>query len=241
MLIIPAIDLKNGQAVRLIEGRLGTERQVSPDPVAQAQAFEQAGAERIHVVDLDGAFEGAPKNKDLIRTICRAVSVPVQVGGGLRNATAVHATLEAGARYAIIGTLAVEDPDAFSALCRQFPGQIIAGVDGKKGRVATEGWVHTSSRSIEEVARFAESAGATAVVSTDIARDGTGQGVNVEASQALAKTLSIPLIASGGVHDESDIRKLAQTQVAGVVIGRAIYDGTLDLKAALRLAQEGAQ
>jgi phosphoribosylformimino-5-aminoimidazole carboxamide ribotide isomerase len=233
MLIVPAIDLKDGRCVRLVEGRLGTERTVAPDAVAQALAFEAAGAQRIHVVDLDGAFEGRPRNAALIAQLCAAVRVPVQVGGGLRDEATVAAVLAAGAAYAIVGTLAVEDPDAFAALAARFPGQLIAGVDKKGEHAATEGWVKASARTVLEVAQAAVAAGAAAVVTTDISRDGTGLGVNVAYTSSLAEALPAPVFASGGVRDMRDLRALAATRVAGVIVGRALYDGTLDLAEAL--------
>lgn len=237
MIVIPAIDLKDGRCVRMVEGRLGTERVVSPDAVAQARAFEAAGAERIHVVDLDGAFEGRPKNTNIVAAIVQAVSVPVQVGGGLRDENAVDAVLSAGAAFAIIGTMAVTDPDALGSICRRHPGRIIAGVDAKGGMVATEGWVTESAMTTLEVAERAQSKGAAAVVTTDISRDGTGKGVDVTGTEALARALSIPVIASGGVAGMEDVRRLAATEVYGVVIGRAIYDGAVDLETAVRISR----
>lgn len=238
MLVIPAIDLKDGECVRLVEGRLGTERTVSHDAVAQAKAFEAAGAQRLHVVDLDGAFEGRPKNATLIARIAHAVDIPVQVGGGLRTREAVQAVFDAGASYAILGTMAVDDPETFSAIANAFNGRIIAGIDGRDGRVATDGWMKDSERTIEDVARFAAEAGAAAIITTDIARDGTGQGVNATFTDDLAHKVPIEVIASGGVRDLSDIQTLAGTSVAGVVVGRALYDGDLDLATALRVVRE---
>jgi phosphoribosylformimino-5-aminoimidazole carboxamide ribotide isomerase len=237
MIVIPAIDLKGGRCVRMVEGRLGTERVVSPDAIAQARAFADAGAERIHVVDLDGAFEGAPKNASLIEAIVRAVGVPVEVGGGLRDEATVGAVLASGAAYAIVGTMAVTDPELLARICARHPGRIIAGVDAKQGRVATEGWVAESTLTALEVARRAEDCGVSAVITTDIARDGTGQGVNVEATEALAKALRIPVIASGGVAGIQDLRALAAASIFGVVVGRAIYDGSLDLEEAIEAAR----
>lgn len=238
MLVIPAIDLKDGRCVRLVEGRADTSRIVSDDAVAQAKAFEAQGASRIHVVDLDGAFDGAPKNADLIGRIARAVDVPVQVGGGLRDARAIEAVFGAGAAFAILGTLAVDDPEAFRALCGRFEGRIIAGVDGRDGQAATDGWVKASERTVLDVAKETEAAGAASIITTNIARDGTGEGVDVTGTQALAEAVGIPVIASGGVKGLGDVQALAATSVAGVVVGRALYDGDLDLAAAIRLAHE---
>lgn len=232
MFVIPAIDLKDGRCVRLLEGKMDTAWSVSTDPVAQARTFEEAGAERLHVVDLDGAIEGGPKNADLIGAIIRAVSIPVQVGGGLRTSEAVGAFFDRGATYAILGTLLVEEPEEFAKIAASYPGRIIAGIDAKDGRVATQGWVVDAGLDAISVARRAETAGAAAVITTDIARDGTGTGVNVDLCKSLAAAVTIPVIASGGVHSAADIAHLEGTGVAGVVVGRALYDGTLDLSQA---------
>ncbi len=233
MIVIPAIDLKGGRCVRMVEGRLGTERVVSPDAVLQAQAFERAGAERIHVVDLDGAFEGRPRNSELIARIVSAVSVPVEVGGGLRDEASIEEVLDVGAAFAIVGTMAVTDPERLARICLAYPGRIIAGVDAREGKVATDGWVAESSLTALEVARRAADLGVAAVITTDIARDGTGRGVNLTDTGALAEALEIPVIASGGVSGVDDLRALIDTAIFGVVVGRAIYDGRLDLAAAL--------
>jgi phosphoribosylformimino-5-aminoimidazole carboxamide ribotide isomerase len=236
VLIVPAIDLSEGRPVRLREGVRDTSRVVADDPVAVARSFEAAGAQRIHVVDLDGAFEGASKNGETIRAIASAVGVEVEVGGGLRSAEAVELLFGTGVRYAMIGTMVVKAPDDFAALCRAWPGRIIAGIDGRDGLVRTDGWVGQTDRTVLGVARFAQDAGACAVITTDIARDGTGLGVNVESTSAVAEALSIPVLASGGVRSRSDIEALAGTKVAGVVVGRALYDGDLELEEALRIA-----
>lgn len=236
MLIVPAIDLSDGRCVRLYEGARDSTRVVADDPVAVAKGFAAAGAKRIHVVDLDGAFEGESKNAETIAAIAAAVDVDIEVGGGLRSAAAVERLFASGVRFAMIGTMVVRASDDFAALCRAHPGRIIAGIDGRDGLVRTEGWVGESDRTVLDVARFAEEAGACAVVTTDIARDGTGHGVNVESTVAVATALSIPVLASGGVAGLTDIEALRDTKVAGVVIGRAIYDGDLELEAALRIA-----
>ncbi|MBK8010471.1 MAG: 1-(5-phosphoribosyl)-5-[(5-phosphoribosylamino)methylideneamino]imidazole-4-carboxamide isomerase [Deltaproteobacteria bacterium] len=236
MLIIPAIDLKDGQCVRLIRGQLGTERSVAPDPIAQAKVFEEVGAQRIHVVDLDGAFEGRPKNLGLIERIARAVRVPIEVGGGLRSLDAVKAVVDAGASYVILGTMLIDETESFAKICSAFPGRVIAGIDGEGGQVATRGWVVSSSVTVKAAADLAVKSGASAIITTDIARDGTGHGVNIDDTDRLAREVAVPVFASGGVAGLDDVKALARTKVAGVVVGRAIYDGTLDLQAALRAA-----
>ncbi|MCK6551824.1 1-(5-phosphoribosyl)-5-[(5-phosphoribosylamino)methylideneamino]imidazole-4-carboxamide isomerase [Myxococcota bacterium] len=239
MLIIPAIDLRDGRCVRLVEGRAGTERVYGDDPVAQAEAFADEGATRVHLVDLDGAFEGRPKNGDVIEAIARALAwrgVEVEVGGGLRDRATVDAVLASNVRYAIVGTLAITDPALFRELCAAHPGRIIAGIDAKKGKVATEGWVKESERLAIDLARDVEAAGAAAIIYTDIARDGTGKGVNVEETEALARAVSIPVIASGGVASLDDVERLAGRGIAGVVIGRAIYEGAIRVAEAIQRA-----
>lgn len=233
MLVVPAIDLSDGRCVRLYEGARDSTRTVAEDPVAVARAFVEAGAERIHVVDLDGAFDGRPKNLGVIRAIVDAVDVDVEVGGGLRDAAAVDALFDAGVRFAMIGTMIVKAPDTFTALCRAHPDRILAGIDGRDGYVRTEGWTEASDRTVLDVARFVADAGACGIITTDITRDGTGKGVNVQATVDLATAVSIPVYASGGVKDLGDIDALLPTNVAGVIVGRAIYDGDLDLRAAI--------
>ncbi|MBK6687203.1 MAG: 1-(5-phosphoribosyl)-5-((5-phosphoribosylamino)methylideneamino)imidazole-4-carboxamide isomerase [Deltaproteobacteria bacterium] len=230
MLVVPAIDLRDGRAVRLVEGKADSGRVVGEDPVAIAARFFAAGAKRLHVVDLDGAFAGSPRHLALITEICRAIRIPVQVGGGLRDEASLEQVFAAGAQYAIVGTMAVEDPARFAACCARWPGRIIAGVDGKKGQVATEGWVTVRTESIIEVAQAAARAGAAAVVSTEITRDGTGHGVDVVGSASLAEAVSIPVFASGGVAGPADLEALRATKVAGVIVGRAFYDGALSLE-----------
>lgn len=236
MLVVPAIDLEDGRCVRLYEGERGSSRVVAEDPVAVAEQFAAAGASRIHVVDLDGAFDGAPKNIETIRRVVEAVDVEVEVGGGLRTAAAVEAVLEAGARYAMLGTMIVKDPETFVSLCARHPGRILAGIDARDGLVRTEGWVGVTDRTTTEIARFAADSGAAGIVTTDISRDGTGKGVNVGATVALAELVPVPVFASGGVANLADIEALRTTKVAGVVVGRALYDGDIDLAEAIRLA-----
>lgn len=236
MLIIPALDLRRGKCVRLVEGRPETEHVYSEDPVAQAKSFVARGAERLHVVDLDGAFSGHPENMRTIASIIDAVDVPVQVGGGLRDFDAIDAILDQGARFAILGTIVVSSPELLDELCRLHPGQIIVGIDARDGLVRTNGWLTKTEMTARECARLAETYGACAIIHTDIARDGTGCGLNVAASDDLARSVEIPVLASGGVRSIADIRALKGTAVSGVVIGRALYDGTLDLAEAIEEA-----
>lgn len=236
MLLIPAIDLKEGQCVRLRQGRMEDDTVFSSDPVAVAARWVEAGARRLHLVDLDGAFAGKPKNREVIRAIAAAFpDLPIQVGGGIRDEATVEAYLDAGVKYVIIGTKAVTTPGFISDLCVSFPGHIIVGLDAKDGRVATEGWSKLSHHDVIDMAQHFERDGVEAIIYTDISRDGMMQGVNVEATVRLAQAVRIPVIASGGVTSMTDIERLcavADEGVAGVVIGRALYEGGLDLKEA---------
>lgn len=233
MLLIPAIDLKEGQCVRLRQGRMEDDTVFSTDPVAMAARWAEAGARRLHLVDLDGAFAGKPKNREVIRAIAEAFpELPIQVGGGIRDEETVEAYLEAGVKYAIIGTKAVTTPGFISDLCVAFPGHIIVGLDAKDGKVATEGWSKLSHHDVIDMAQHFERDGVEAIIYTDISRDGMMQGVNVEATVRLAQAVRIPVIASGGVSSIADIERLCSVSdegVAGVVIGRALYEGGLDL------------
>ncbi len=236
MLLIPAIDLKEGQCVRLRQGRMEDDTVFSSDPVAVAARWVEAGARRLHLVDLDGAFAGKPKNKEVIRAIAESFpDLPIQVGGGIRDEATVEAYLDAGVKYVIIGTKAVTTPGFISDLCVSFPGHIIVGLDAKDGKVATEGWSKLSHHDVIDMAQHFERDGVEAIIYTDISRDGMMQGVNVEATVRLAQAVRIPVIASGGVTSMTDIERLcavADEGVAGVVIGRALYEGGLDLKEA---------
>jgi phosphoribosylformimino-5-aminoimidazole carboxamide ribotide isomerase len=233
MILIPAIDLKQGQCVRLRQGRMEDSTVFSDDPVAMAGQWVGQGAKRLHLVDLDGAFEGEPVNADVVEAICKAYpDVPVQIGGGIRTVDTVEAYLEAGVRYVIIGTQAVRKPEFVSDLCVEFPGRVIVGIDARNGMVAVQGWAESSDTTAEALARRFEDEGVSAIVYTDISRDGMMQGVNVEATRALAEAISIPVIASGGVTDLDDIRHLqavSASGIEGVIIGRALYEGTIDL------------
>ena len=236
MLVIPAIDLKNGQCVRLRQGRMEDDTVFSDDPVAVAGEWVTQGARRLHLVDLDGAFAGEPRNAAVVNAICKAYpDVPVQIGGGIRTMEVAQAYIDAGVRWLIVGTVAVKNPEFVDLLCAKFEGSVIVGLDANNGYVATEGWAEASSVTAESLAKRFENLGVAAIVYTDIARDGMMQGVNLEATAALANAVSIPVIASGGVASIEDIRalcKLDGTGVAGTIAGRALYEGTLELNVA---------
>ncbi len=236
MIVIPAVDLRGGRCVRLREGRADSETVFSDDPVAMARRWAALGARRLHVVDLDGAFAGAPRQTPLIREIARAVSpVPVEAGGGLRDTAAIDAVLAAGAAWAVIGTRAALDPVFLKEVCRQYPDRIIVAVDGRGPRVAIKGWTETADETVFEVGARAGDAGAAALLYTDVGRDGTELGPNVEDTAALAGRVGLPVLASGGVASVEDLRRLARVPgVAGAVVGRALYTGAIDLEVALR-------
>lgn len=242
MLLIPAIDLKQGQCVRLRQGRMEDDTVFSDDPVEVAGRWVDAGARRLHMVDLDGAFAGEPKNASVVREVRRAYpDLPVQIGGGIRNEEIANAYVKAGVSYLIIGTQAVKQPEFVSRLCQLHPGKVIVGLDARDGIVATEGWAEGSGIEAEALAKQFEGAGVSAIVYTDIARDGMMQGVNVEATVKLAEAIDIPVIASGGVSQYDDIQKLCEVSEAGIegaIIGRAIYEGTIDLTIAQKLVDE---
>ncbi len=236
MLIIPAIDLKDGQCVRLKQGRMEDSTVFGSDPVAMAQRWVDAGARRLHLVDLNGAFAGEPVNGEAVKAIARAnPSLPIQIGGGIRNAEIIEAYLSAGVSYVIIGTKAVKEPQFVTEMCKQFAGKIIVGIDAQDGMVATDGWAEISAVKAVDLAKQFADDGVSSIVYTDIARDGMMQGVNVEATAQLAEACGIPVIASGGVTNMDDIRALkavAARGVLGAITGRAIYEGTLNLAAA---------
>jgi len=242
MLLIPAIDLKDGRCVRLRQGRMDEATVFSNDPVAMARQWVDAGARRLHLVDLNGAFAGAPVNRDVIKNIVKACpAIPVQVGGGIRDAATVQHYLDMGVRYTIIGTKAVHDPDFVRRLCEQFHGHIIVGIDAKDGKVAIDGWAKVAEITAVELAKKFEHDGVEAIIYTDISRDGMMKGVNVEATVNLARAVTIPIIASGGITNLDDIRALcgvAAEGIAAAITGRAIYEGTLDFAAGQRLADE---
>jgi len=238
LLIIPAIDLKDGQCVRLRQGRMDDSTVFSSDPVEVAGRWVAAGCRRLHLVDLNGAFAGKPVNGDIVTAIARQwPQLPIQIGGGIRSAETVDAYLSAGVSFVIIGTRAVKEPAFVSDLCRQFPGRIIVGIDAKNGRVATDGWASVSDVMATDLARRFAADGVSAIVYTDIDRDGMMQGVNVDATLAMARASSIPVIASGGITTLADIKALqavAGEGILGAITGRAIYEGSLDLAEAQR-------
>lgn len=242
MLVIPAIDLKDGKCVRLRQGRMEDDTVFSDDPLAVAERWVQAGARRLHIVDLNGAFAGKPVNAAIIREIVRAYpDLPVQVGGGIRDDDTIQAYLDAGVRYVIIGTKAINTPHFVGDVCREFPGHIIVGLDAKNGKVAIDGWSKLSHHDVIDIAQRFEKDGVEAIIYTDISRDGMMGGVNIEATVALARAVSIPIIASGGISRLEDITALcavADEGIIGVITGRALYEGTLDLAAAQKLADE---
>lgn len=234
MMVIPAVDVRVGKCVRLRQGRFDAETVFSDDPVAVALRWAELGAPRLHVVDLDGAQAGAPKQTALIREIARSVGVPLQVGGGLRSDEAIEEVLAAGGAWVVLGSRAALEPDFLARVCARFPGRIIVAVDALEGRVAVEGWTRTLDLRAEEVARKAARAGAGAILYTDIARDGTEAGPNLGHTEAVALAAGIPVLASGGVGRLEDLKRLARIKdVAGAVVGRALYTGAVDLKQAI--------
>jgi len=242
MLLIPAIDIKGGQCVRLRQGRMDDDTVFSNDPVAMARRWAEAGARRLHVVDLDGATDGRPTNARLIHEIVEAIpDVPVQVGGGIRDEETIEAYLDAGVRYVIIGTAAVNQPHFVADIAVAYPGHIIVGLDARDGRVAIDGWSKLSHHDVIDIARHFEHDGVEAIIYTDISRDGMMQGVNVEATVALAQAINIPVIASGGVSSDEDIRSLVEASGAGIegaILGRALYEGSLELGASQSLVDQ---
>ena len=239
MILFPAIDLKDGQCVRLLRGDMDQATVFSDDPGAQAAAFIAAGASWLHIVDLNGAFAGEPVNDAAVRGILAAAGAAgaqVQLGGGIRDLATIEMWLEAGVARVILGTAAVKDPDMVRQACRQYPGQIAVGVDARAGLVAVEGWAETATLTAVELGRQFEDAGVAAIIYTDIDRDGALEGANVTATAELARALTTPVIASGGVSSLADLERLRPFEgdgIIGVISGRAIYDGRLDLTAAL--------
>ena len=235
MIVIPAVDLRDGRCVRLREGRSDSETVFSDDPVATALRWISLGAPRLHVVDLDGAFAGGPRQTALVAKIVAAVApVPVEIGGGLRDLAAVEAALETGARWAVVGTRAALDAGFLGDVCGRHPGRIIVAVDARGSRVAVKGWTEVSEQVVTEVGERARAAGAAALLYTDISRDGMEQGPNVEDTAALARTVDMPVLASGGVATIDDLHRLAVIPgVEGTIVGRALYTGAIDLAAAI--------
>lgn len=234
MILFPAIDLKDGAAVRLVHGDMNRATVFNDDPAAQALAFVAAGCQWLHLVDLNGAFAGTPVNAAPVAAILAACPVPVQLGGGIRDMATIEGWLDKGLARVILGTVAVENPDLVRAAARAFPGQVAVGIDARNGRVATKGWATETDVIVTDLARSFEDAGVAAIIYTDILRDGAMGGPNVSATEALARAVSIPVIASGGVASLADLLALRDTGViAGAISGRALYDGALDLAAAL--------
>ena len=242
MLLIPAIDLKDGKCVRLRQGRMEDDTVFSDDPVAIADRWVEIGARRLHIVDLNGAFAGRPVNAGAIRRIAEAhPDIPIQVGGGIRDDDAIELYLEIGVSFVILGTNAVNVPHFVGDACSEFPGHIMVGLDARDGKVAIDGWSKLSNHDVIDIAQRFEREGVEAIVYTDISRDGMMTGVNIDATVNLARAINIPVIASGGVARLEDIRSLcavANEGIMGAVIGRALYDGGLDLAEAQRLADE---
>ncbi len=238
MILFPAIDLKNGQCVRLEQGDMARATVFNLDPAAQARAFAAQGFEYLHVVDLDGAFAGKPINALAVEAMLKAVTMPVQLGGGIRDLKTIEAWLGKGIARVIIGTAAVRDPELVKAAAKKFPGQVAVGLDARDGKVAVEGWAETSQVTALEIAQRFEDAGVAAIIFTDIARDGLLKGLNLDATIALAERISIPVIASGGFASIDDVKALLAPparKLAGAIAGRALYDGRLDPEAALAL------
>ncbi|MCW8907426.1 MAG: 1-(5-phosphoribosyl)-5-[(5-phosphoribosylamino)methylideneamino]imidazole-4-carboxamide isomerase [Sedimenticola sp.] len=240
MLLIPAIDLKDGRCVRLRQGRMEDETIFSDDPVQVAVRWVEAGARRLHLVDLNGAFAGEPVNGEVIRAIASAYpDLPIQVGGGIRDEKTIQAYLDAGVSYVIIGTQAVKEPDFVGRACAAFPGHVIVGLDAKEGMVAIDGWATVTDQEVTALSRRFEEDGVSAIVYTDIGRDGMLSGPNVAATTALANAVNIPIVASGGITDIGDIEALCHAEtdnIMGAITGRAIYEGTLDFAAGQQLA-----
>src|SRR3954466_11258184 len=243
MLLIPAIDLKDGQCVRLKQGDMNDSTTFGEDPALMARRWVDAGARRLHLVDLNGAFAGKPKNEAAIKAIIAEVGseIPVQLGGGIRDLDTIERYLDDGLSYVIIGTAAVKNPGFLHDACSAFPGQIIVGLDAKDGKVATDGWSKLSGHEVIDLAKKFEDYGCEAIVYTDIGRDGMMGGINIEATVKLAQSMTIPVIASGGVHSVKDVEALCAVQdegIEGVICGRSIYEGTLNLRQAQERADE---
>ena len=243
MIVIPAIDLREGRCVRLHQGRSDRETVFSDDPVAVARGWKDLGAERLHVVDLDGAFAGEPKQSALVARIVAAVApVPVELGGGLRDLRAVESALETGVQWAVVGTRAALDRAFLSEVCRRHPGRIIVAVDARGTRVAIKGWTEVVDETVAEVGARARNAGAAALLYTDVSRDGTETGPNLEETESLARRVAMPVLASGGVGRVEDLKRLAAIPgVVGAVVGRALYTGAIDLREASAAAGAGAR
>lgn len=240
MIVIPAIDLKEGKCVRLEQGEMHRDTVFSDNPAEQAMKWQEAGAELLHLVDLDGAFAGEPKNKTTIESIIKTITIPAQLGGGIRDISTIEAYLGLGLSRVIIGTAAQRNPELVVEACRKFPGKIVVGIDAKNGMVAVQGWAEITAVTAVDLARKFQDCGVSAIIYTDISRDGMMGGPNLEATKALAEAISIPVIASGGVSSLKDIENLMaieQSGVTGVITGKAIYTGALDLAKAIALTK----
>ena len=235
MILYPAIDLKDGQAVRLVHGDMEQSTVFNDDPTAQARSFVEAGCQWLHLVDLNGAFAGTPVNAAPVDAILKSCNVPAQLGGGIRDMATIESWLDKGLARVILGTVAVENPDLVREAARTFPGKVAVGIDARNGRVATKGWAEETDVMVTDLAKSFEDAGVAAIIYTDIMRDGAMGGPNVSATADLARAVDIPVIASGGVSSLADLESLKATGVIdGAISGRALYDGALDLSAALR-------
>lgn len=242
MIIIPAIDLKAGTCVRLTQGDFRHVRVYSDHPVEMARLWQEKGAKRLHVVDLDGALAGSPQNQEVIHEIVKEVTVPIQVGGGVRDIKTIDTYINMGVRWVILATVALKNREFVRDACKSYRGKVILSIDASDGRVAVRGWTEMTSESAMEIARSYEGYGLDAIVYTDIKRDGTETGINIEATKILTESLDIPVIASGGVSDISDIERLKEIEhlgVAGVIIGKALYTGTLSLEDAIQAGSQG--
>lgn len=240
MIVIPAIDLKEGRCVRLEQGLMEKDTVYNDDPGAQARSWQEQGGELLHIVDLDGAFAGVPRNRDAIRAIVEAVSIPTELGGGIRDLPTIEAYLELGIDRVILGTVAKENPQLVREACQRFPGHIVVGIDARDGLVAVRGWADVTEKLATELAKEMEGFGVEAIIYTDIARDGMMGGPNLEATRALAEAITVPVIASGGVSCLDDIASLMtieQYGVTGVITGKALYTGSLDLRTAVALTK----
>jgi len=240
MIVIPAIDLKEGKCVRLEQGLMEKDTVYSDNPAEMARHWQAEGGELLHLVDLDGAFAGVPKNREAIQAIVAAVDIPTELGGGIRDLETIEAYLSLGIDRVILGTVAKENPALVGEACRRFPGRIVVGIDAKGGLVAVRGWAEMTEKKAIDLAREMEGLGVTAIIYTDIARDGMMQGPNLEATAALAEAISIPVIASGGVSSLDDIRNLLKIEasgIEGVITGKAIYTGSLNLREAVELTK----
>lgn len=244
MIVIPAIDLKEGNCVRLEQGEMNRDTVFSDNPAEQALKWQEAGAELLHLVDLDGAFAGIPKNKAAIEAIIKTIKIPAQLGGGIRDIATIEAYLSLGLSRVIIGTAAQRNPELVIEACQKFPGQIVVGIDAKNGMVAVQGWAELTDISAVDLAKKFEDCGVAAIIYTDISRDGMMGGPNLEATKALAEAISIPVIASGGVSSLKDIENLMaieQSGISGAITGKAIYTGAINLREAIDLTKRGCQ